>query len=61
MLSWASDTNSTDFNLGCKYYLDQDAALRFKVNNQALLGIGYSQKLREGECIDGVYQYFIAY
>ncbi|BES92006.1 unnamed protein product [Nesidiocoris tenuis] len=48
MLSWASDTNSTDFNLGCKYYLDQDAALRFKVNNQALLGIGYSQKLREG-------------
>uniref|UniRef100_A0A0A9XK23 Voltage-dependent anion-selective channel n=1 Tax=Lygus hesperus TaxID=30085 RepID=A0A0A9XK23_LYGHE len=50
-ISWASDNNSTDFGIGCKYNLDSDAALRFKVNNQSLLGIGYSQKLREGVTI----------
>lgn len=50
-ISWASDSNSTDFGIGCKYNLDTDTALRFKVNNQSLLGIGYSQKLRDGVSI----------
>uniref|UniRef100_A0A023F9R6 Putative voltage-dependent anion-selective channel isoform 1 n=1 Tax=Triatoma infestans TaxID=30076 RepID=A0A023F9R6_TRIIF len=47
-ISWASDNNETDFGIGCKYNLDPDAALRIKVNNQSLIGLGYSQKLREG-------------
>lgn len=47
-LSWASDNNDTDFGIGCKYNLDADSALRLKVNNQSLIGIGYSQRLREG-------------
>uniref|UniRef100_A0A0P4VTF0 Putative voltage-dependent anion-selective channel-like protein n=1 Tax=Rhodnius neglectus TaxID=72488 RepID=A0A0P4VTF0_9HEMI len=47
-ITWASDNNDTDFGIGCKYNLDPDAALRVKVNNQSLIGLGYSQKLREG-------------
>ncbi|KAK9505371.1 hypothetical protein O3M35_009449 [Rhynocoris fuscipes] len=47
-INWASDNNDTDFGIGCKYNLDPDAALRIKVNNQSLIGLGYSQKLREG-------------
>lgn len=47
-LSWASDNNDTDFGIGCKYNLDNDSALRLKVNNQSLIGIGYSQRLRDG-------------
>jgi len=47
-LSWASDNNDTDFAIGSKYNLDSDSALRVKVNNQSMIGLGYSQKLREG-------------
>ncbi|XP_014239294.1 voltage-dependent anion-selective channel-like isoform X2 [Cimex lectularius] len=50
-ISWASDSNVTDLGIGCKYNLDPDAALRLKVNNQSLIGLGYSQKLRDGVTI----------
>lgn len=47
-LSWTSGTNNTKFGLGTKYQLDQDAALRAKVNNNCQVGLGYQQKLRDG-------------
>jgi len=31
-----------------KYKLDDDASVNAKVNNQSHIGLGYTQKLREG-------------
>lgn len=47
-LAWSSDNNDTKFGIGCKYSLDRDTTLRAKVNNSTQIGLGYSQKLRDG-------------
>ncbi|KAJ8910808.1 hypothetical protein NQ315_014516 [Exocentrus adspersus] len=47
-LSWASGSNNTKFGIGAKYDLDEDAAIRAKVDNASLVGLGYQQRLREG-------------
>ncbi|KAL1115744.1 hypothetical protein AAG570_006034 [Ranatra chinensis] len=47
-LSWMADTNETTLGIGCKYNLDPDAALRLKVDNKSVIGLGYSQRLRDG-------------
>lgn len=47
-LAWSSGSNNTRFGIGCKYTLEQGAALRAKVNNQSQVGLGYEQNLREG-------------
>jgi voltage-dependent anion channel protein 2 len=48
-LSWASGSNATKFGIAAKYDLDKDAAVRCKVNNVSQIGLGYQQKLRDGE------------
>eukprot|EP00745_Piridium_sociabile_P001878 TRINITY_DN111303_c0_g1_i2.p1 TRINITY_DN111303_c0_g1~~TRINITY_DN111303_c0_g1_i2.p1 ORF type:complete len:283 (+),score=87.42 TRINITY_DN111303_c0_g1_i2:112-960(+) len=47
-LSWTSGTNATLFALGAKYTLDKNASVSAKVNNSSQIGLGYSQKLRDG-------------
>lgn len=47
-LSWTAGNNATRFGLGCKYILDSDASVNAKVNNTSQIGLGYTQKLRDG-------------
>lgn len=47
-LNWSSGSSNTKFGISAKYNLDQDASVRFKVNNQSQIGLGYQQRLREG-------------
>lgn len=47
-LSWTNGSNATRFGLSGKYILDNDASLNAKINNSSQLGLGYSQKLRDG-------------
>lgn len=54
-LSWASGeaskdakTNSTQFGIAAKYVLDKDASVRAKVDIESKIGLGYQQKLRDG-------------
>ncbi|XP_023022754.2 voltage-dependent anion-selective channel isoform X2 [Leptinotarsa decemlineata] len=47
-LAWSAGSNNTKFGIGAKYDLDQDAALRAKINNASQIGLGYQQRLREG-------------
>lgn len=47
-MKWSTGSTCTLFGVGLKYMLDQDASLHAKVNNQALIGLGYQQKLRPG-------------
>ncbi|CAG9774059.1 unnamed protein product [Ceutorhynchus assimilis] len=47
-LNWSAGSSNTKFGIGAKYNLDKDAALRFKVNNQSQIGLGYQQRLRDG-------------
>jgi voltage-dependent anion channel protein 2 len=47
-LGWTSTKNETSFGIGCKYELDKQASLRAKVNNSSQIGLGYQQKLRDG-------------
>ncbi|CAI9717883.1 voltage-dependent anion-selective channel protein 2-like [Octopus vulgaris] len=47
-LSWTSNSNVTRFGLGGKYILDSDTSVSAKINNSSQLGLGYSQKLRDG-------------
>ena len=47
-LNWTAGSNATRFGLGCKYQLDDDSAVRAKINNASQLGLGYQQKLRKG-------------
>ncbi|XP_044252736.1 voltage-dependent anion-selective channel-like isoform X1 [Tribolium madens] len=47
-LAWSAGSNNTKFGIGAKYDLDQDAAIRAKVNNSSQIGLGYQQRLREG-------------
>ncbi len=54
-LGWTSSSNATTFGIGCKYAIDRDASVRAKVNNSSQLGLGYQQKLRDGEsCLVGL-------
>ena len=45
-------SNTTRFGFGCKYQLDDDSAVRAKINNASQLGLSYQQKLRQGIVID---------
>merc|ERR1712012_1531140 len=47
-LAWQSGTGNTTFALGGKYKLDGDASINAKVNNSSHIGLGYTQKLRDG-------------
>jgi len=47
-LNWSSGSSNTKFGIGAKYNLDNDASVRFKVNNQSQIGLGYEQRLRDG-------------
>merc|ERR1711936_162944 len=47
-LAWQSGSGSTTFALGAKYKLDDDASINMKVNNSSHVGLGYTQKLRDG-------------
>lgn len=49
-LSWSAGSSDARFSIGCKYNLDQaaGAAVKAKVNNASQVGLGYSQKLRDG-------------
>jgi len=47
-LSWTASNNATRFGLSGKYILDNDASVSAKINNSSQLGLGYSQKLRDG-------------
>lgn len=47
-LNWSVGNNDTRFALGCKVQLDSEASVRGKVNNNSEIGLGYSQKLRDG-------------
>ena len=49
-LGWTASKNETSFGIGCKYALDSSSSLRAKVNNSSQIGLGYQQKLRDGEC-----------
>ena len=48
-LGWTASSNATSFGIGCKYALDRDASIRAKINNSSQLGLGYQQKLRDGD------------
>ena len=48
-LGWTSTKNETSFGIGCKYELDKNSFVRAKVNNSSQVGLGYQQKLRDGE------------
>jgi voltage-dependent anion channel protein 2 len=50
-LSWASGSNATKFGIGAKFDLDKEASVRAKVNNASQIGLGYQQKLRDGEFV----------
>ncbi|XP_033228203.1 voltage-dependent anion-selective channel-like isoform X2 [Belonocnema kinseyi] len=47
-LAWNSSNNVTQFGLGTKYDLGNDASVRAKVNSQLQIGLGYQQRLRDG-------------
>lgn len=47
-LGWTASKNETNFGIGCKYALDKDAWVRAKVNNSSQVGLGYQQRLRDG-------------
>jgi len=51
-LSWTAGGESTSrFGIGTRYLLDSCTALRAKVNNQSQIGLGFEQRIREGEFI----------
>lgn len=50
-LAWSAGSNNTKFGIGAKYDLDQDAAIRAKINNSSQIGLGYQQRLREGNYV----------
>ncbi|KAM8851882.1 non-selective voltage-gated ion channel VDAC2-like isoform 2-T2 [Synchiropus picturatus] len=47
-LAWTSGSNSTSFGIATKYQLDKDSSVSAKVNNNSLVGFGFSQTLRSG-------------
>ncbi|XP_071453386.1 non-selective voltage-gated ion channel VDAC2-like [Hetaerina americana] len=47
-LAWNAGSNSTRFEIGCKYSLANNASVRAKVDNASRVGLGYQQTLRDG-------------
>uniref|UniRef100_A0A8C4Q0R6 Voltage-dependent anion channel 3 n=1 Tax=Eptatretus burgeri TaxID=7764 RepID=A0A8C4Q0R6_EPTBU len=47
-LAWTAGSNTTRFGIGAKYQLDCHSSVSAKVNNSSLIGLGYTQKLRDG-------------
>uniref|UniRef100_A0A4W5QFH9 Non-selective voltage-gated ion channel VDAC2 n=1 Tax=Hucho hucho TaxID=62062 RepID=A0A4W5QFH9_9TELE len=47
-LAWTAGSNSTNFGIAAKYQLDKSATISAKVNNNSLVGVGYTQTLRPG-------------
>ncbi|XP_050677059.1 voltage-dependent anion-selective channel isoform X2 [Leptidea sinapis] len=47
-MKWTTGTTDTLFGVGVKTALDQDTSLHAKINNKAIVGLGYQQKLRPG-------------
>lgn len=47
-LNWASGSSSTAFQVGCKYDVDKDTSVRAKVSNSSLVGLAFTQQLRDG-------------
>ncbi|XP_056592708.1 voltage-dependent anion-selective channel protein 2-like [Triplophysa dalaica] len=47
-LAWTATSNNTRFGVAAKYQLDAGASVSAKVNNNSLIGVGYSQSLRPG-------------
>ncbi|XP_060931130.1 voltage-dependent anion-selective channel protein 2-like [Limanda limanda] len=47
-LAWTAGSHSTRFGIAAKYQLDKDASISAKVNNNSLVGVGYTQTLRPG-------------
>uniref|UniRef100_A0A4D5R9M8 Voltage-dependent anion-selective channel protein 2 n=1 Tax=Scolopendra viridis TaxID=118503 RepID=A0A4D5R9M8_SCOVI len=47
-LGWTAGSNATRFSLGCKYKLDKDSSFSVKVNNVSQVGLGFTQRLRDG-------------
>jgi hypothetical protein len=46
---WNKATDSSvSLEVGTKYVLDKDASVKAKINNIGVLGLGYTQMLREG-------------
>lgn len=43
-----SAAGNTDFGIGCKYNLGDDASIRAKVDNSSKVGLSYQQSLRPG-------------
>jgi len=47
-LKWMAGSSATIFGIGAKYTLDKDASVSAKISNNSQIGLGYSQKLRDG-------------
>lgn len=46
--AWSSGGEKTRLGIAARYYLENGAVLRGKINNASQIALGYSQKLREG-------------
>ena len=48
-LAWSSESsNESKLGVGCKYALDSCTSVRAKVNNSNQIGLGFSQKIKDG-------------
>lgn len=48
-LAWTSESsNQSKLGVGCKYTLDSFTSVRAKVNNSNQIGLGFSQKIKDG-------------
>lgn len=47
-LAWFTENNDTKLGIGLKYNLENNAALKAKVDNQSRIGLGYSQTISPG-------------
>ncbi|XP_072157470.1 voltage-dependent anion-selective channel isoform X1 [Bemisia tabaci] len=50
-LAWFTENNDTKLGIGLKYNLENNAALKAKVDNQSRIGLGYSQTISPGVTI----------
>lgn len=49
-LAWTSESsNQSKLGVGCKYTLDSFTSVRAKVNNSNQIGLGFSQKIKDGK------------
>ncbi|XP_077330026.1 non-selective voltage-gated ion channel VDAC1 isoform X5 [Lithobates pipiens] len=47
-LAWTAGNSNTRFGIAAKYQIDSDASFSAKVNNSSLIGLGYTQTLKQG-------------